>query len=215
MPSIYMASTRLITRLWILRSTALSLTWAWATASAAVGLNALVKSNQLKTKIRHETPPPAVVVIDDHQMARVGTVLTSVCTALAVYCSLVALLHVRGPLSPGAFRFLGVLLLFFGLWVFAALVPYTHFFRTSGASITALIDGVPLPASIVQAASASLGLTGRYKDLHFLRLVAILPWFTVLFSLITAILFFIRTPKVDSGLDAVPNSPSTAEDEKA
>ena len=143
--------------------------------------------------------------------------MTSVSALIAVLCAFVALFHLRGPLSPPALRFQGALITFCGVWLFASLVPYAHFYRTRRAIVEASIGRVPLPANAVQTVERVLGLTSRYRDFYYrknyfakslaidgfglsppVRLVAILPWFTALCSLITAAMLFVSAAYVSS-----------------
>ncbi|KAF8699457.1 hypothetical protein AX14_000947 [Amanita brunnescens Koide BX004] len=180
--------------LWLARLTALGLAWSWAIV--AVGINALVKSNQLKAYVKHVVPSPTLVVINDNDIFQAGVVATSISAVIAVLCTLLILLHLRGPLSSTALRVQGASLGFCAVWLFSVLVPLTQFYRTRSAIVDASIGGVSLPDEAVQTVERALGLTNRYKDLFFLRLLAILPWFAFLFTTIASVLLFVAASRI-------------------
>ncbi|KAK2459965.1 hypothetical protein APHAL10511_007971 [Amanita phalloides] len=150
----------------------------------------------MKNDVKRIVPSPTIVTIDDNDILQAGAVVTSVSALIAVLCALLVLFHLRAPLSSTALRFQGFLLAFCAIWLFSALVPFTHFYRTRSAIVSAHIGGVSLPDSTVNKVERALGLTSRYRDIHFLRLAAILPWFAFLFSVITSIMLFVAASRV-------------------
>ena len=150
---------------------------------------------------------------------KAGAVILAVCLVIFVITSLyLAMLLIR-PASLNHSRFIAIqagTLAFFATWLFAVLVPYTHFVRTRSAIITASIGGQPLPQSIinslVQSVGRQSGLTPRYRDhgycksicyflvyllirWYLVRLVAILPWFTLLFTIIASTLLYVAASR--------------------
>lgn len=156
---------------------------------------------------------------NDTDVFKAGAVILAVCLVIFVITSLyLAMLLIR-PASLNHSRFIAIqagTLAFFATWLFAVLVPYTHFVRTRSAIITASIGGQPLPQSIinslVQSVGRQSGLTPRYRDhgycksicyflvyllirWYLVRLVAILPWFTLLFTIIASTLLYVAASR--------------------
>ncbi|KAF8643449.1 hypothetical protein AX16_009005 [Volvariella volvacea WC 439] len=75
---------------------------------------------------------------------------------------------------------------FCSLWLFATQIPLTVFFATRQAGVTAAIGRVELPQEIIAALEAALGATSVYREIGYLRLLAILPWFTFLFAFVAS-----------------------------
>jgi len=191
-----MKDTQFDSPLWISRLVVLGLAWSWAFVAIGAEINALVKSNQLKDHVKHVVPSPTIVVINDNDIFRSGAVATSISALIAASCTLLIFFQLHGPLSPTALRLQGASLAFCAVWLFSVLVPYTLFYATRGAKVYASIDGVSLPEEAVKTVEGALGLTSTYKDLHFLRLVAILPWFTFLFTIIASVTLFLAASRV-------------------
>ncbi|KAF8628291.1 hypothetical protein AX17_005995 [Amanita inopinata Kibby_2008] len=187
----------------------LVLAWAWSLVAVGAGLNALVKSNQLKNRVKHIVPPPTVVVIDDNDVFQTGVVATTVSALVALLCTIFVLFHLRAPLSSFPLRIQAFLLAFCAAWLLAALVPYTHYYATRSAIVAAFIGGTQLPEAAVQTVQRSLGLTSRYKDLWFLRLFAILPWFTFLFTLAASVVLFMAASRASDSDDLATGTATT------
>jgi len=169
----------------------LAMTWAWGVIAGSVGLNALIKSNQQKSRFRKTIPPPTVITINTNDVFTSGIVLTTVCATIVVICTIYFLLL---ALSPTRFtrtlRIQGGILAFFATWLFATLVPFTLFVARRSAKITARIGNIQLPDSVIQGAEKEFGTTSVYRQIGYLRLVAILPWFAFLFTVIAAVVQF-------------------------
>ncbi|KAF5354186.1 hypothetical protein D9756_006919 [Leucocoprinus leucothites] len=133
---------------------------------------------------------------------KTGAIITAVCIVIFVLTSVyLAILLIR-PTSftrPRIIAIQGGILAFFAAWLFAALVPYTHFFRTRSAGISASLGGRPIPQSILQPLINSIerqtGITPRYRDHGYLRLVAILPWITLLFTIIASVTLYVAASR--------------------
>ena len=150
---------------------------------------------------------------------KAGAVILAVCLVIFVITSLYLAMLLIHPASFNHSRFIAIqagTLAFFATWLFAVLVPYTHFVRTRSAIITASIGGQPLPQSIinslVQSVGRQSGLTPRYRDhgycksicyflvyllirWYLVRLVAILPWFTLLFTIIASTILYVAASR--------------------
>ncbi|PFH49465.1 hypothetical protein AMATHDRAFT_147648 [Amanita thiersii Skay4041] len=194
--------------LFFARLAVLLLAWSWAIVGVGVGLNALVKSNQLKTKVKHLVPAPTIVDINDHDVFQTGVVATVVSALIGLLTALFILIQLVISLSSTALKLQGSLLGFCTAWLFATLVPFTHYYATRSAHVTASIGGTQLPQQAIQSVQHSLGISNQYKDLWFLRLVAILPWFTFLFTLLATLVLFMAAQRdnkdVDLGTDTSP-----------
>jgi len=55
---------------------------------------------------------------------------------------------------------------FFNVWLLATQIPYTVFVANNHAKITAFLDGVELPAQLVQATLAAAGESDKYSKIH-------------------------------------------------
>jgi len=194
---------------------ALGMAWAWGVIAGSVGLNALIKSNQEQTRLK-KLVAPTVVTIDVHDVFRSGIVLTTVSALIALVCFLSILHLLVAPSSctnpAKALRIQAAILTFCGVWLFATIIPFTSFFATRSAKVTASLDGLQLPSSLVNQAERSLGTTSVYKKIGYLRLVAILPWITDLFTAIAAIVLFMAASGVTAPTtEAGPVPPTDAE----
>jgi hypothetical protein len=167
------------------------LAWAWAIIAVGVGLNALIKSNQQQSKLRKQVPAGTTLDINVSDVFNTGVIVTTISACIALITTLLLLLHLRRPtLLTSSLKIQGAILAFFTVWLFATQIPFTHFFRTRSAIVRAFINGQELPSSIVQSVERSLGTTSVYKRISYLRLVAILPWFTIFFSLLATFILF-------------------------
>jgi len=201
------------------RLVTLSLSWCFAVIAASVGLNGLVKSNQEKTRLK-KLGAPAVVDIDTSDIFNVGVVATTA----SLLISILVFNFVVGMYVPAAkalvartLRLQAIVLTLSCLLLFGAMVPYMDFFVNRQASVKAFIGGVQLPDSIVKGVEASSGTTRVYKDIFYLKLVAILPWFSLLFTLVAAGTLFVASTRSGSkpapAQTTEPSSPLMTEKE--
>lgn len=106
---------------------------------------------------------------------RSGVVLTTVAALIAVLCSTFFLMYflpfTRGTMAR-SLRVQSFILAFCGLWLFAALVPFTVFFATRSAQVTASIGGIQLPPQAVQQAEMALGSTSVYRRIGYRKLIS-------------------------------------------
>lgn len=149
------------------RLVALFLCWAFGVIGGSVGLNALIKSNQEKSHLKNSAPPPTKVYIDTNDIFQVGVVVTVVCTLISIV-SFNALLWELLPKFRGfagrTRRIVGFVLAFLSVWLLASLIPFTLFFATGEAKVTAFIGPLELPQSAIQQVEKALGATRAYKD---------------------------------------------------
>lgn len=164
--------------------------FAFGVIAMGVGINALVKFNDEKRDLRKQAPQGSTVDVNANDVLDTGYNITVVCGVLALL-SVIFLV----PTLFGA-RFLRIqsfVLGFFTLWLFATLIPFDVFFANRSAQVSASIAGFPIQPSVIQTIINSLGQTTRYKDVGYLRLVAIIPWFTFLFGVTSTVLAFMAS----------------------
>lgn len=82
--------------------------------------------------------------------------------------------------------------------------------------MSATLDGVPVPASVIQDVEAVLGFTPVYRDIDYLKLLAVLPWFALLFSVIAGVILHLaarRAGAAESGYGAATSEPKVSDPE--
>ncbi|KAJ7699224.1 hypothetical protein B0H17DRAFT_1049224 [Mycena rosella] len=176
----------------------LSLAWAWAVISLGIEINAFVKSNRDKKAIRNEVPPPTTVSVNTNDVFQSGAVVTTVSAVILVLCTLyIGLLLLDNRRGSGlSTRTLAVQYLslgFFAIWLFATQIAVSHFVATRSVKVDAFLGGVKLPDNVVGVIERALGAKTKYSSYSYLKLLAILPWFTFLFTLIAAVVAFMAS----------------------
>jgi len=196
--------------LWTARVLSLFMAWAWSIIAFASAIHAVVKSNHDKATVRALAPPGTQVDIDDSDVFKAGAVITAVCIVIFLLTSaFLALLFFRPTARARSNTIQGGLLAFFATWLFATLVAYTQFFRTRSAVIRASLNGVAIPQSLIDALEKQNNLSPVYRKLLYLRLVAILPWFTLLFTIIASVILFMTASRSNANAAAGPAQGST------
>lgn len=187
----------------------LSLANAFGLIGGSVGLNALVKSNKQKTHLRKSVPPGTRLIINTDDVLHSGIVIAVVCASIGVitFASL-GLGHLRPSLEASTRKARGYLLGFFTLWLLPTQIAFTIFFATRRAIVRAFIGGNELPQSVVRHQEQLLGTTSVYKEIYYLRLLAILPWAAFLFASIATVLLLVIPPETKSG-EYAASSPSS------
>ncbi|KAJ7677853.1 hypothetical protein DFH06DRAFT_561709 [Mycena polygramma] len=188
----------------------LFLAWAWSLISLAIGINAFVKSNRDKNRIKAQVPPPTDISINTSDVFAAGVVVTVISALIllltTLYLAFLLLDHRRGrttqPSSTSGFstrpststRTLTIqyaTLGFLAVSLFATQVAVSVFVAKRSARVGASINGVPLPANVLKTVERALNAKTRYRDFGYLKLLAILPWFTFLFTVIAAVTAFL------------------------
>ena len=170
------------------RLAALGLTSALATVAACLGLNALVRSNQLKSSFKRKAPSGTRVEIDTAEIFNVGVVATVGCILLAGFCFIFANLTLIPGLRRIANKTLKLqtgLIAFSVTWIFACMVPFMQFYINDRAGVKAFIGSTQLPDTLVKAMEERSGSSGVYRTMWFLRLFAIFPWIAIASGLLT------------------------------
>lgn len=165
------------------------------------GINALHKSDILKDFVRDHAPQGVRVDINDSDVFNSGTVVTIGSGLLALtslFTLILLLLSCRSP-KPTLMRLGAAFHLFFSVWIFAALIPFDAFTRNRSARVAAFLGNTQLPDSVVQQQQQALGVSAVYWDQSYLRTLAILPWFTILFGVIAAVVLFRGASAVRNG----------------
>ncbi|KZT25817.1 hypothetical protein NEOLEDRAFT_1147578 [Neolentinus lepideus HHB14362 ss-1] len=196
----------------LLRLTSLALAFAWGVIGFALGVSAVVKSNHQKSEIRHAAPAAASISISTADILGAGGALTGACGLLFVE-SLLFLLSSFLPVPLlGSLPLQSHLLAFTTVFIFAAAVPTSDFVARRQAKVHASLGGVELPPSVIQSVQNQLGVTGVYKHIHYLRLIAIIPWIAFLFALTSTVLSYRAARRAPATAATAP--PSLEEDEK-
>ncbi|CAL1710976.1 unnamed protein product [Somion occarium] len=173
------------------RLASLFLTFSFGIVGLALGINALVKSNDLKDFVKQNAPLGAQVDIDTSDVFSVGTVVVVVSGLLALTSIIfLPLLAISSPIATRSLPIQTSVFGFLTLWLFASLVPYTTFIANRSAKITATLGGVPIPDSIIQSTQQALGVSPVYKDASYLRTAVILAWIAFFFGITTTALSF-------------------------
>ncbi|EKM75465.1 hypothetical protein AGABI1DRAFT_116389 [Agaricus bisporus var. burnettii JB137-S8] len=187
--------------LWRARAASLSMAGAWAIVSFAAGINAVVKSNREKEMVRALAPPNSTVHVNDNDVFQTGAIITAVSLVifLTTYGSLAFLIYRPTSFTrPKLITAQASILALFTAWLFATLVPYTHFFRTRSARIDATLGTFQIPEAIIQRIQQENGLTPVYMQIGYLRLLAILPWIEFFFSLVATMILFMAASRMES-----------------
>jgi hypothetical protein len=173
------------------RLLALAIGWAWNVVAACVGLNALIKSNQTETYFRKIAPPGVTLKFDINDVYQTGVIATTICATVAVIISIIFVgTFIRQKRTTDSLKIQAWILTAFSVWLVATQIPYTSFTATRYAQVTGFLDGVQLPAAVLQAALAASGKSAKYSELHYIVLLAVFPWIALLFTIILIVVLF-------------------------
>ncbi|KAJ6551136.1 hypothetical protein B0H19DRAFT_995614 [Mycena capillaripes] len=178
----------------------LFLAWAWSLISLAIGINAFVKSNKDKNGIKDEVPAPTTISIDTNDVFQAGAVVTTISVLILVLSTLYIGLMVvdanaRSGISTRTLPLQYLSLGFLAVWLFATEIPVSLFVSTRSAKVSASIDGIMLPNNVIKTVERALHAKTRYKDFSYLKLLAILPWFTFIFTVAAALVAFLASSR--------------------
>ncbi|KAF8960797.1 hypothetical protein BDZ97DRAFT_1283675 [Flammula alnicola] len=171
------------------RLVSLILAWCFSVIAASVGLNALIKSNQDKSKLKKLAPAPTVVTIDTSDIFDAGVIATTAALVISIIVSKFVtgmLLPATKALSRRTLRLQAFILIGACTLLFGAMIPYIIFFANRHAIVKAFIGTTQLPDSIIESAAKAAGSTSIYKDISYLKLLAVFPWFSLFFTLVAA-----------------------------
>jgi len=176
------------------RLSSLFLSFAFGVVGFGIGLNALVKSNDDKNRLRHSVPPGTNVNINTSDVFASGVVVTVASGLIALFSFFSfpsVLLSSRSFTSSRILSAQSAILAFLSIFLFSALIPFTDFVANRQAKVTAFIGTIPVPDAVIRSIEASLGASPIYKDIGYLKNTAILPWFAFLFGVTSATLTFL------------------------
>ncbi|KAJ7054178.1 hypothetical protein C8F01DRAFT_497987 [Mycena amicta] len=182
------------------RLISLSLAWAWALISLAAEINAFVKQNKDRTRVRSEVPEPTQVTINTNDLFAAGAVVTAVCGIIMALCfAFIALIAIdantRSGISTRTLPIQFISLGFLSTWLFATQIAVSDFVARRSVKVSATIDGFKVPNGIVKTIEQAFGEKTAYKDFEYLRLLAVLPWFAFIFTVISAIISFLAVSR--------------------
>lgn len=66
-----------------------------------------------------------------------------------------------------AYRIQAALLAFCTVWLFATLIPFDYYFANRSARVTASLNGIQLPSSLINQAEQALGTTAVYRKIGY------------------------------------------------
>ncbi|KIK98643.1 hypothetical protein PAXRUDRAFT_823693 [Paxillus rubicundulus Ve08.2h10] len=197
----------------------LFLSFAFSVIGSSVGLNAYYKSNQELSYIHDATSlRGASVSIDASDVFSAGAVITVVCALLAIL-SAASFAFTWCPIQHKRFwyRSQSCALFFCSIWLFVTLIPFDYFFANREAQVTATLGGVPVSGGTLRRVERVLGVTPVYRNMDYLELVAILPWFAFIFSVIAGASLHIAARREGAAVacdDAPPGTSITEQGEK-
>ncbi|KAL6306557.1 hypothetical protein BKA93DRAFT_912794 [Sparassis latifolia] len=182
----------------IARLVSLALATAFGIIGMSVGIDALVQSNRQKNKVHQSAPAGVSVSIHTSDVFDSGVVNTVVCALLAVVSFSALVTTLVSASARRTSRIFAHILLFLSVWLFATLVPFTDFVANRQANVSATLDGIALPQSVIQAVQAQSGVTGIYHEVLYLRLATVFPWIAFLFGGLSAVLSYTTERSADS-----------------
>ncbi|KDQ53966.1 hypothetical protein JAAARDRAFT_49575 [Jaapia argillacea MUCL 33604] len=182
------------------RLVVLLLACVFGVVSFALGIDAIVQSNQQKALVRRSVPKGTVVHIDTEDILSAGGVMTAACGLLGLFSFFFAFTllaprllssNVNPPISTRTLPLQSRILAFLTIFILATEIPVSIFVAKREAKVTAFIGKIQLPDSIIQSVEKSLGVTRVYHELKYLRNIAILPWVAFLLALIATVLSYL------------------------
>lgn len=208
----------------VARAASLFLSFVFGVVGLGLNANAFVKSNNQKSAVLQIAPRGTSIDIDDNDVFNSGAAVTAFCAVLAFASCVSLALLLPSLLSPAksngrslATRTLpwqGAVLFLSTAGLFAALVAMTDFVANREAKVTASVNGVAVPAVVVQSLQKALGVTTVYHEIGYLKLAAILPWFAFLFGATSSVLSFISARAVSDNEKWDSSSTGAIDEEK-
>ncbi|KAJ7671996.1 hypothetical protein B0H17DRAFT_1335341 [Mycena rosella] len=185
------------------RLVTLFLAWEWAVVSLAVEINAFVKSKKAKDAIMKIIPAQTTISFDSSDVFQSSAVVTTVSALILVLCTvyfIILLVDIksRSGVSTRTLTLQYLSLAICVIVLFATQVAVSIFVSTRSVKVSASVDGLALPDSVVQTVERELGVSTEYSSFEYLVLIAVLPWFTFLFTLIAVIVTFIASRRETS-----------------
>jgi hypothetical protein len=149
----------------------LSVTAAFGAIGASVGLNALIKSNAEKARLRHAAGAAGgQIYINTDDVLHSGIVIAVACgmiSTLAFTSVNMLMLKSMQALEERTRRLRALLVLGSTVWLFTAQAAFTIFVTTRHAKVTLFVGGLQLPDKVVAEKAKLLGSTSVYKDISY------------------------------------------------
>jgi len=188
-----------------------TMTLVMSIVAGAVTVQLFIKGHKQKRFVNTHAPTGVQVHIDNDDIKNigVGVLLASSLLSSAASNPLLFLLQdmfhvVPASLAlPWGLRLPDVLLstttlpmqawsmLVTNLAVIGTMVPFTLIARHHAAKVTATAAGVAIPAATLAQMEQALGVHSVYWDIQFIRVVAVAPWVSLLFSIPLMVVSFI------------------------
>lgn len=161
----------------VARAASLFLSFVFGVVGLGLNANAFVKSNNQKDAVLRVAPRGTSIDINDNDVFDSGAAVTAFCGVLAL-ASAVSL----GLLFPSLLRaeksrerslatrtlhWQGVVLSLSTVGLFAALVAMTNFVANGEAKVSASVNGVAVPTTVVQSLQRALGVTTVYHEISY------------------------------------------------
>jgi len=187
----------------VVRTIILAFAVAFGIISVGFGLNTLVKSNQQKSYIKRSVPAGVTIFINTNDALRSGIVVAVASVVVAILAA-ISLIYDLVPKfrpyhAPKTYRILSYAVFFVTAAILSSLIALDFIARTRSAKIKAFQGDVPLPAEVIAATAAQLGVSAAYWSNDFIHWMAIVPWFAFLFGLLSGIELF-RASNAESEL---------------
>ncbi|KAK0477172.1 hypothetical protein EDD18DRAFT_1380498 [Armillaria luteobubalina] len=179
--------------LFLARMGAYTTAFAWGAISLSIGLNMVVKQNQLKSFLRRSVAPLGItlrLVMNSVVHPAIASEVFCVITALYSLAAVISLFVGSGATSRKFITLHAYVFTFLTVALFACQIPVSDAVRRKGVEIWGWKDGVAVPSETLLEAAASLGVNPLYRHIHFILWFGVIPWFAFLFTLISAIVSF-------------------------
>jgi len=181
------------------RRVSLFLSFAFAAVGFAVGLNALLKANRERSYINQLVAPHGIIDIGIHDVFTTGAFITAICALLSILsCVLFVFMWCPIKHKASSFRIQAWTLYSCAAWLFATLVTYDYFFATRSAQITINFHGQRIPETVIQRLADLFDFTYAYRDVYFLRLLAVLPWFAFVSAVVAGVFLDLTAGRVEA-----------------
>ncbi|KAF9044294.1 hypothetical protein BJ165DRAFT_190357 [Panaeolus papilionaceus] len=199
--------------LFVPRLITLGLAAAFGVIAGGVALNALIESKKNVDGLQKFAPAGTTLDISIKDVRGAGAGAAAGAVLLALFSSASAglsFLPSTRDLSLRTLRQQSLAVLFSVVVIIASMIPYTYFFANRGPSVKAFLGSVQLPNSVVAPlVAARVGAKAFYKNIDYLRLLAVFPWIAVFFGLIAAFVLFKASSSTPT--EAPKSVPETAE----
>jgi lysylphosphatidylglycerol synthetase-like protein (DUF2156 family) len=166
----------------------------FAIVAAGIGLNALVESRKNTNSLKATVPPPTSIDINIKDVTTTGAVASAASLLIFVFSVLfaaAAVLPGTRALSLRTLRLQAFSLIAAAAIILGSMIPYMVFFTKRGPKVKAFVGGNQLPDSVVAPiVNSRVGNRAFYKNIDYLKLLAVFPWIALFFTLVAAAVLF-------------------------